>query len=245
MLNTKSNSFCHMPLSSPAPEFDIAALMNLTPAILLEAYAAGFFPMAENAGSPGLFWVEPKIRGVIPLDGFHISHSLARTVRRNAFDIRINHDFAAVIDGCSGAGIDRPETWINPEIRELYGALFEMGRAHTVECWQDNQLVGGLYGVCMGGAFFGESMFHRVTDASKIALVHLVARLKKGGFILLDAQFQTAHLAQFGAIEVQRKHYLKKLSTALTWQADWSALPLDQHEDGKTILEMAAKQSEV
>ncbi len=211
----------------------------ITPEILLEAYAAGLFPMAENSSSSGFFWVEPKQRGILPLDTFHLSRSLAQTVRRGAFDIRIDHDFDAVIDGCAGSGIDRPETWINPDIRELYGSLFKLGHVHTVECWKDGELAGGLYGVRLAGVFFGESMFHRVTDASKVALVHLVARLKVGGFRLLDAQFQTAHLARFGALEVPRRAYLKMLSEALHIPADWAKLPFDAHISGETIARLA------
>jgi leucyl/phenylalanyl-tRNA---protein transferase len=211
----------------------------ITPQILLEAYAAGLFPMAENSSSDGFFWVEPKLRGIIPLDAFHLSHSLARTIRKNPFDIRIDHDFDAVIDACAGNGIDRPETWINPDIRQLYGALFKLGHVHTVECWRDGELVGGLYGVSLGGTFFGESMFHRSTDASKVALVHLIARLRMGGYKLLDAQFQTAHLATFGALEIPRRAYLKKLAEALKAPADWAALALDTHEQGPAIARLA------
>jgi leucyl/phenylalanyl-tRNA---protein transferase len=217
-------------------------MATITPEILLEAYAAGMFPMAENANTSGFFWVEPKQRGIIPLDAFHMPRSLSRTVRSNPFDIHIDHDFDAVIDGCAGSGIDRPETWINPDIRELYGALFRLGHVHTVECWLDGQLVGGLYGVRLGGVFFGESMFHRVTDASKVALVHLIARLRTGKFRLLDAQFQTAHLARFGALEIPRRAYLKKLPEALAVPADWTSLPLDVHLSGDRIARLAVNE---
>jgi leucyl/phenylalanyl-tRNA---protein transferase len=208
----------------------------LTPDLLLEAYGAGIFPMGESADDPSIYWVEPKLRGVIPLDGFHVPKRLARTVRQAPFEIRIDHDFDAVIAACAGEGIERSETWINATIRDLYGELFRRGQVHTIECWQHGQLAGGLYGVRRGGAFFGESMFHRVTDASKVALVHLVARLRAGGFTLLDAQFQTAHLARFGAIETPRRHYLAMLDQARDQTGDWNALPQDRHADGHAIL---------
>lgn len=195
----------------------------ITPDILLRAYACGIFPMAESRDDPGLFWVEPDKRGVIPLDGFHIPRRLARTVRSDRFEIRVDTGFEAVIEGCSGGDEDRPDTWINDRIRSLYGELFDAGFVHTVECWREGRLVGGLYGLALGAAFFGESMFHRETDASKVALVHLVARLKAGGFTLLDAQFQTAHLARFGAIEMPRRKYRKLLEAAVAAQANWRA----------------------
>ncbi len=198
---------------------------QITPEVMLRAYAAGIFPMAEAADDPNLFWVEPEMRGVIPLDRFHLSSRLARTVRAERFEIRIDSDFEAVIAACAAAAADRPETWINGRIRDVFGALFRMGHAHTVECWRDGRLVGGLYGLALGGAFFGESMFHRETDASKVALVHLVARLRQGGYSLLDAQFQTAHLAQFGTQEVPRAAYQRLLEKALAAPGDgtvWS-----------------------
>jgi leucyl/phenylalanyl-tRNA---protein transferase len=208
----------------------------LTPDLLLEAYGAGIFPMGESADDPSIYWVEPKLRGVIPLDSFHVPKRLARTVRQAPFEIRIDHDFEAVISACAGEGIERGETWINATIRALYGELFRRGQVHTVECWQHGQLAGGLYGVRLGGAFFGESMFHRVTDASKVALVHLVARLRAGGFGLLDAQFQTAHLARFGATETPRRRYLAMLEQATSRDADWNAMPQNRHADAQAIL---------
>ncbi|WP_186417773.1 leucyl/phenylalanyl-tRNA--protein transferase [Bosea sp. CS1GBMeth4] len=193
----------------------------ITPELLLRAYAAGVFPMAESADDPGLFWVEPEIRGIIPLDHFHVPGRLARTVRSDRFEVRIDHDFAAVIAACAESRPDRAETWINGRIRALYGELFAQGHVHTVECWREGRLVGGLYGLSLGGAFFGESMFHRETDASKVALVHLVARLRRGGYRLLDTQFQTAHLAQFGTCEVACDAYRDLLDTAIQADGNW------------------------
>ena len=171
------------------------AKIEITPEVLLKAYACGIFPMAESADDPGLYWVEPEQRGVIPLDAFHVPRRLARTVRADRFEIRIDHDFDAVIDACAAAAPGRGNTWINRRIRRLYGELFRRGHCHTIEAWRDGRLVGGLYGVRLKRAFFGESMFHRERDASKVCLVHLAARLKAGGFRLLDAQFTTDHLA--------------------------------------------------
>jgi leucyl/phenylalanyl-tRNA--protein transferase len=196
---------------------------RITPELLLHAYAAGVFPMSEGANDPGLFWVDPEQRGIIPLDSFHIPRRLARTVRGDPFEVRVDSAFDAVIAACAGYRQTQPDTWINRRIRELYGALFRMGHVHTVECWRDGSLVGGLYGVSLGRAFFGESMFHRATDASKVALVHLVARLKAGGYTLLDTQFQTEHLAQFGTLEVPRERYRALLAAALAnGPADWT-----------------------
>ncbi|MDH3240575.1 MAG: leucyl/phenylalanyl-tRNA--protein transferase [Alphaproteobacteria bacterium] len=188
---------------------------RLTPELLLRTYAAGIFPMAENAADPTVFWVEPEMRGILPLDRFHVSRRLQRTLRRNPFEVRIDSAFDAVVAACAEAAPDRPSTWINAQIRDLYGGLHRLDHAHSVECWQDGRLVGGLYGVNLGGAFFGESMFSRARDASKIALCHLVARLRRAGFRLLDTQFQTEHLAQFGVIEVPRETYQKLLEDAL------------------------------
>ena len=209
---------------------------EITPEIMLRAYAAGIFPMAETADDPNLFWVEPEQRGVIPLDRFHLSSRLARTVRSDRFEIRVDTAFEAVIDACAEARADRPDTWINSRIREIFGALFRLGHVHTVECWQDNRLVGGLYGMSLGGAFFGESMFHRETDASKVALVHLVARLEHGGYRLLDAQFQTAHLAQFGTQEVPRAAYQGLLERAIALPGNWDAWPPGQTVSGAQAL---------
>ena len=191
----------------------------LTPDILIQAYAAGIFPMAESADDPELFWVDPKRRGIIPLEAFHLPRRLGRVLRRGRFTVRVDTQFAAVMRGCADASEMRPTTWINDEIVHLYSALFERGAAHSVECWQEGELVGGLYGVSIGAAFFGESMFSRVTDASKVALAHLVVRLRRGGFRLLDTQFLTPHLAQFGAIEISRARYHRLLAEALRYRA--------------------------
>jgi leucyl/phenylalanyl-tRNA--protein transferase len=187
----------------------------ITPEILLRAYAAGMFPMAESADDPEIFWVQPKIRGLIPLDAFHVSKSLAKRIRQNPFDIRVNTAFDRVMECCAASTDDRPTTWINPLILSLYKELHLMGYTHSVEAWEGNELVGGLYGVSLGSAFFGESMFSRRTDASKICLVHLVERLKARGFTLLDTQFTTDHLKSFGAIDMPRKDYEKLLDKAM------------------------------
>jgi leucyl/phenylalanyl-tRNA--protein transferase len=197
---------------------------EITPEVLLKAYAIGVFPMAESADDPGLFWVEPEVRGVLPLDAFHVSRRLARTVRQTPFEIRVDSDFPGVIAGCAESVGTRPKTWINARIRQLYGRLFELGHCHTVEAWKDGELVGGLYGLALGGAFFGESMFTRATDASKVALVHLVARLRAGGFTLLDTQFITEHLRRFGAVEIPRAKYQDLLSRAVAGEADFQRL---------------------
>jgi len=189
---------------------------RLTPEILLAAYAEGLFPMAERRGDPNLYWISPEARGIIPLEGFHVPRRLARTVRSDRFEVRIDTAFGEVIRACAAPGPGRDESWINSEIVALYTALFARGAAHSVECWREGKLVGGLYGVELGGAFFGESMFSRERDASKVALTHLVARLIRGGFKLLDAQFLTAHLARFGAIEIPRLDYLARLRAALS-----------------------------
>ena len=198
---------------------DTQAPLEITPQLLLQAYAAGIFPMSEGRDDPNLFWVEPKRRGIIPLDGFHISRSLARRIRQNPFEIRINSDFAGVVAACA----DRDETWINAEITALYSALHEEGFAHSLELWQGRDLAGGVYGVALGAAFFGESMFSRARDASKIALAYLVARLNAGGFTLFDVQFTTPHLIRLGAIEISRIDYRKRLDAALEKQADFKA----------------------
>jgi leucyl/phenylalanyl-tRNA---protein transferase len=201
-------------------------ILEITPHVLLKAYAVGIFPMAESAEDPGLYWIEPEARGIIPLDRFHVPRRLARTVAGDPFDIRVDTDFAGVIAGCAAVSGGRAKTWINARIRRLYGELFALGHCHTVEAWQNGRLVGGLYGVRLGAAFFGESMFSRERDASKVALVHLVARLKAGNFRLLDTQFTTAHLKQFGAIDVDRRQYHRLLEGAIARQADFNALPL-------------------
>ncbi len=201
-----------------------SALVELTPEVLLKAYACGIFPMAESADDPALYWVEPEKRGIIPLDAFHIPARLARTVRTTSFTVVCDRDFDAVISGCAAPGPKRARTWINPKIRSLYSGLFEIGHCHTVEVYDGAVLVGGLYGISLGAAFFGESMFHSARDASKIALVHLVARLRAGGFRLLDTQFLTDHLKTFGALEVPRRQYHKLLTAALAGEADFLTL---------------------
>ena len=198
-------------------------MSRLTIDILLQAYAAGLFPMAESADDPELFWVDPRRRGILPLDGFHVPRRLGRVLRRGAFEVRCDTAFEAVMRGCAEASETRPSTWINDEIVRLYTALAARGAAHSVECWHAGALVGGLYGVSLGAAFFGESMFSRVTDASKVALVHLVARLRCGGYRLLDTQFLTPHLAQFGGAEISRAHYHRLLADALRYRAVFPA----------------------
>ena len=194
---------------------------QLTPEILLRAYAEGLFPMAERRGDPTLYWVSPERRGIIPLDTFHVPRRLARTIRSGAFTVTADRAFRDVMKACAAPTPERPESWINDEILRLYTALHLGGHAHSIECWWDGKLAGGLYGVRLGSAFFGESMFSRRRDASKVALVHLVDGLKRGGFVLLDTQFITAHLARFGAIEIPRERYLLKLQDALNREAIW------------------------
>lgn len=195
--------------------------MEITPELMLRAYRIGLFPMAESREARTLYWLDPEQRGVIPLEGFHLSRRLARRIRQRPYRITANQVFERVIDECAAPRPNSPESWINAEIRSLFLALHEQGHAHSIESWQGEELVGGLYGVAMGGAFFGESMFSRADDASKIALVHLVARLRLGGFTLLDAQFQTAHLAQFGTEEVPRAIYKRLLSVAVDLPAEF------------------------
>ena len=199
-------------------------MMEITPEVLLKAYACGIFPMSESADDPGMFWVEPDMRGVIPLDGFHVPKRLARTVRQGVYDVTANKSFSRVLALCAEDTPDRPDTWINGRIAALYNELHKMGYCHSIECWQNEELVGGLYGVCLQGAFFGESMFSRARDASKVALVHLVERLNVGGFALLDTQFNTDHLSQFGAISVPKKDYEVMLEEALEVEADFFAI---------------------
>lgn len=201
--------------------------MGLTPDLLLHGYSIGIFPMAEHRDDPDLFWVDPKMRGVIPLDGFHISRSLARRIRTCMYSVTIDRDFLAVIDGCA----DRADTWINEELRRLYEQLHQSGRAHSLEVWDGQDLVGGVYGVTLGAAFFGESMFSRRADASKIALAYLVDRLRQTGFQLFDTQFLTAHLASLGAIEIPRQRYRQILDQATAAGADFTA-PLLQTPHG-------------
>jgi leucyl/phenylalanyl-tRNA---protein transferase len=190
-------------------------MIEITPQVLLKAYACGIFPMAESAEDNALYWIEPERRGILPLDRVHVPKRLARTIRKGGFEVRIDQNFEEVIDGCAAPRSGRRSTWINGRIRNLYRELFALRHCHTVEVWQDGQLTGGLYGVHLGRAFFGESMFSRARDASKIALVYLIARLKYGGFTLLDTQFVTGHLARFGAIEVSREEFQRFLEAAL------------------------------
>lgn len=189
--------------------------LTVTTDLLLRAYSIGLFPMAETAEDPEIFWVEPELRGIIPLDQFHISKSLAKTIRQKPFDIRFDTAFERVVEKCGEPAPDRPSTWINSTIRRLYGELFRMGHAHSVEAWDGEDLVGGLYGVTLGSAYFGESMFSRRTNASKICLFHLVERLKARGFTLLDTQFTTEHLKTFGAIDIPKRAYQRLLEQAM------------------------------
>jgi leucyl/phenylalanyl-tRNA--protein transferase len=202
-------------------------MVELTPELLLRAYAIGIFPMAESQDATELFWIDPDRRGVLPLESFHLPRRLRRTLRSDLFEVRCDGEFEAVIRGCAEPAPDRPKTWINEKIVELYTELYRNGYAHSVETRHNGQLVGGLYGVALGGAFFGESMFSRVTDASKIALAHLVARLRLGGFRLLDTQFVTTHLEQFGAIEIPRELYRRQLAEAIAAPAYFPLEPLD------------------
>ena len=191
---------------------------------LLDCYRTGVFPMADAREDEEIFLIDPQLRGIIPLDALHIPHRLARRVRSDLFTVRIDTAFSSVVTHCATV-TGRPETWINAGIETLYGELFRLGHAHSVECWQDGDLVGGLYGVSLGGAFFGESMFSTRTDASKVALVHLVARLIAGGYSLLDTQFMTAHLSQFGALEIPRTAYRQKLKLALKGSGEFQRMP--------------------
>ena len=192
---------------------------------LIECYRQGVFPMAEARLDDRIFLVDPDTRGVLPLRGFHVSRRLARTVRAQPFEVRVDSAFLQVVSECAHARPDRPDTWISRPIQSLYQELFLEGHAHSVECWRDGVLAGGLYGVALGGAFFGESMFSTERDASKVALVHLVARLLAGGYQLLDAQFITEHLKQFGAEELPRKAYRARLEQALARRGDFFLLP--------------------
>lgn len=216
-----------------------SASVEITPEVLLKAYACGIFPMAESADDPALYWIEPDERGIIPLDAFHVPKRLARLVKSERYAVLANRDFDAVIEGCAAPAQGRSRTWINARIRRLYRRLFDIGHCHTVEVYDEGRLVGGLYGVSLGAAFFGESMFHTARDASKVALVHLVARLKAGGFRLLDTQFVTDHLMQFGAIETPRRAYHRLLAYALSYRGDFAALPLDRPIAGATAAALA------
>lgn len=216
-------------------------LIEITPQVLLKAYGCGIFPMAESADDPALYWIEPQHRGLLPLDAIHVPRRLARTVRTTPLRVRVDTAYEAVIDGCAAARPGRRSTWINSRIRGLYRDLFDMGHCHTVEVWNADQLVGGLYGVELGGAFFGESMFSYERDASKIALLYLAARLIHGGFRLLDTQFVTDHLQQFGTVEVDRDAFHRRLEEALTVTAHFGRLPDDAPPDAVlSIIDRAA-----
>jgi len=215
------------------------AFVEITPEVLLKAYACGIFPMAESAEDPALYWIEPEKRGIIPLDTFHIPSRLARTVRSGRFSIAVNRDFQGVLDGCAEPAPGRTRTWINARIRNLYCKLYDIGHCHSVEAYEDGVLAGGLYGVCLGRAFFGESMFHHARDASKVALVHLVARLKTSGFTLLDTQFVTTHLTTFGAVEVPQQRYHKLLEASLVGEADFAAFSRGPALTGAQAVELA------
>jgi len=212
--------------------------IEITPEVLLKAYACGIFPMAESADDPALYWIEPEMRGIIPLTGFHIPARLARTVRATSFTVLADRDFDAVIDGCAEPNCGRARTWINARIRRIYRGLYDRGHCHTVEVYDGADLVGGLYGVSLGAVFFGESMFHRARDASKIALVHLVARLIAGRYRLLDTQFVTDHLKGFGAVEVPKQRYHALLEQAIAGEADFAALATDRPVNGVEALDI-------
>lgn len=206
-------------------------MSNIDSDVLLRAYAYGVFPMAESRDDPQLYWIDPEARGILPLDRFHVPKRLRRTVRQHPFEIRIDTAFREVMLGCAEAAPNRDGTWINERILALYCELHARGQAHSVECWKDGRLVGGLYGVSLGAAFFGESMFSRETDASKVALVYLVARLLAGGYRLLDTQFVTSHLKQFGAVEISRDAYRARLFEATSREGDFYSLPRDASPD--------------
>lgn len=213
--------------------------IEITPQVLLKAYSCGIFPMAESAADPALYWIEPQQRGILPLDNVHIPKRLARSVRSAPIEVRVDDDFEGIIDGCAASRPGRRSTWINSRIRSLYRELFDLGHCHTVGVWRDDRLIGGLYGLALGGAFFGESMFSVERDASKIALVHLVARLIAGGFTLLDTQFVTDHLRQFGTIEVDRGTFQGLLEGALSQNADFNTLP--RIVDGAAALSIVSR----
>ncbi len=215
------------------------SVVEITPEFVLKAYACGIFPMAENAYDNALHWFEPEQRGIIALDRFHVPDRLARTVRSDRFTVAVNRNFEAVIAGCAAPKPGRGRTWINSRILNLYRKLHERGHCHSIEVYEQDELVGGLYGVSLARAFFGESMFHHARDASKVALVHLVARLRVGGFALLDTQYITDHLKTFGATEITRRQYHKHLEAALVGQADFAALPIDRRVSGAEALQHA------
>lgn len=218
-------------------------MIEITPQVLLKAYACGIFPMAESASDPTLYWIEPERRGILALDRVHVPRRLARVIRQDKFEVRIDSAYEDVIEGCASSRAGRKTTWINRRIRELYAELFEMGYCHTVETWIGGRLVGGLYGVALGRAFFGESMFSYETDASKVALIHLVARLRHGGFCLLDTQFVTEHLRQFGAREISRAAFHRRLERALQGLGEYGRLP--PGTSGAGILQLVSHTSKV
>ena len=211
--------------------------LEITPTLLLRAYAAGVFPMSDSSASDEIFWVDPKMRGVLPLDGLHVSRSLRKFVRKNPYSVRVNYDFGGTVADCA----DRSETWINGEIMDLYETLYKLGYAHSVEVWEQDRRVGGLYGVAIGGGFFGESMFSRAPNTSKLALVHLVARLRAGGYTLLDTQFVTEHLISLGATEILRAEYHIRLAHALEQKADFFAL--SPHATSDQVLHLSTQMS--
>lgn len=217
-------------------------MLTLTPELLLRAYMAGIFPMAESADSAELLWFDPPMRGVLPLDRFHVPRTLRKTIRRRTFRVTVDTAFRAVVEACAETTTTRPNTWINSDIVDSYTALYDRGFGHSVECWLDGRLVGGLYGVALGAAFFGESMFSRETDASKVALVHLVARLKRGRFGLLDTQFVTSHLARFGATEISRIRYKRLLDAAVTREGRFYCAP-DEDELVESFLQSTTQTS--
>ncbi|MEO1206802.1 MAG: leucyl/phenylalanyl-tRNA--protein transferase [Pseudomonadota bacterium] len=214
-------------------------MIEITPQVLLKAYSCGIFPMAESSDDPALYWIEPQHRGILPLDALHVPKRLSRTIRTTSLVVKVDTDFESVISGCAASRPGRRSTWINKRIRNLYRELFRLGHCHTIEVWDGDVLVGGLYGVALGGAFFGESMFSSARDASKIALIHLCGRLIAGGFSLLDTQFVTEHLRQFGTVEVERDDFHRKLETALKIRADFDLLAPDA--DPELILAFIAR----
>jgi leucyl/phenylalanyl-tRNA--protein transferase len=218
-----------MTLAVPPAIWQVVSMLRrsfeVTADLMLRAYRAGLFPMAETRRGDRLYWLDPELRGVLPLDGFHLPRRLLRTVLSGPYEVTVDGDFAGVIAGCAAAAPGREDTWINTEIERLFRELHRMGHAHSVETRMEGALVGGLYGVALGGVFFGESMFSRARDASKVALVHLVARLRLGGYRLLDTQFVTSHLSQFGAIEIPRSQYKAQLAAAIGVESKWLVAP--------------------
>ena len=200
---------------------------DVTPEVLLRAYKAGIFPMSESCDDPDIFWVDPRVRGILPVENFHVPRRLKRTVRSERFEITINMEFKSIMEGCAASVGNRPKTWINGQIIELYTALHDMGFAHSIECWRNGLLSGGLYGIALGGVFFGESMFSRERDSSKVALVHLIARMRAGNFMFVDTQFISKHLSKFGAIEISRSRYQSLLKQAISIKSNFN-VPIDQ-----------------